>query len=167
MTAPTIETGGPLGPLIGPIQGTWRLKLYREDGSTPVVYENVKHVFWQAGNTVFVIAQYTGGPQQEAHHYVHWLREHFVWYRLERTDPDRAAALRSARRLVLGEDEPQQSAPEAATRMALGCDCGATVVEACLRHTADDLWEHEDGVLSPLAKDGCEAARTVLTQRHV
>ena len=69
---------------IGPVTRTWRVKIYRDGSTTPIVYEDVKHAFWTSDNTVFVIAQLSNGPQQEAHHYVHWLREHFVWYRLDR-----------------------------------------------------------------------------------
>lgn len=69
-----------------PVTQAWRLKLYRDDSTTPVVYTDVKHVFWTAGNTVLTIAQFTAGAAQEAHHYVHWPRERFAWYRLERQD---------------------------------------------------------------------------------
>lgn len=57
------------------------VKLYRDDSTTPVIYENVKHVFWTAGNLVFVIAQYTD-ETQDAHHYEHWPRERFCRYKL-------------------------------------------------------------------------------------
>lgn len=30
----------------------WTLRLYRDDSTTPVVYERVKSVFWTADNTV-------------------------------------------------------------------------------------------------------------------
>lgn len=61
----------------------WRLTLYRDDSTTPVVFEDVKHQFWTADNTVLVIAQYTNRETGE-HHYVHWPRERFCWFRKER-----------------------------------------------------------------------------------
>lgn len=62
--------------------------LYRDDSTTQVVYENVKHVFWTAGNTVLVIARYqhdTPRNMQEAseHYYIHWPRERFCWFKDE------------------------------------------------------------------------------------
>jgi hypothetical protein len=69
----------------------WKLTLYRDDSTTPVKFEYVKHVFWTAGNTVLVIAQYDHVERHceefvtdGKHHYVHWPRERFCWYRLER-----------------------------------------------------------------------------------
>lgn len=59
----------------------WTLKLYRDDSTTPVEFENVKHVFWTADNSVLVIAQYSD-VTTGAHHYIHWPRERFCWYRL-------------------------------------------------------------------------------------
>ena len=63
----------------------WVLKLYRDDSTTPVVFENVKHVFWTADNSVLVIAQYSD-VATGAHHYVHWPRERFCWYRSARQE---------------------------------------------------------------------------------
>jgi hypothetical protein len=58
-----------------------KLTLYRDDSTTQVVYENVKHFFWTAGNSVLVIAQYVdGGPE---HRYIHWPRERFCWFKDE------------------------------------------------------------------------------------
>lgn len=54
--------------------------LYRDDSTTQVIFENVKHVFWTAGNTVLVIAQYTD-VETGAHHYIHWPRERFCWFK--------------------------------------------------------------------------------------
>lgn len=59
-----------------------RVTVYRDDSTTQVVYENVKHLFWTAGNTVLVIAQYTNVDAGD-HHYIHWLRERFVWFKDE------------------------------------------------------------------------------------
>lgn len=55
------------------------LTLYRDDSTSQVVYENVKHCFWTAGNTVLVIAQYTGNGDE--HRYIHWPRERFCWFK--------------------------------------------------------------------------------------
>jgi len=58
-----------------------RVTLYRDDSTTQVVYERVKHLFWLADNSVLCFAQYA--EDGESHHYICWLREHFVWYRDE------------------------------------------------------------------------------------
>jgi len=60
-----------------------KITLYRDDSTTQVVYENVKHIFWLADNTVMCIAQYTEPGLSDDHRYINWLREHFVWYRDE------------------------------------------------------------------------------------
>ncbi len=57
------------------------LTLYRDDSTTQVVFENVKHFFWTAGNTVLSIAQYTEPGKSEAHRYIHWPRERFCWFK--------------------------------------------------------------------------------------
>jgi hypothetical protein len=62
---------------------TFRVTLYREDSVTTVVYDRVKHTFWTAGNTVLVIAQYADDGS-ERHSYIHWLREHLCWFKVER-----------------------------------------------------------------------------------
>jgi hypothetical protein len=59
-----------------------RLTLYRDDSTTQVVFNNVKHFFWLAGNTVLCIAQVTN-VQTGAHHYIHWPRERFCWFKDE------------------------------------------------------------------------------------
>lgn len=56
--------------------------LYRDDSTVQVKYERVKHVFWTAGNSVLVIAQYTNA-RTGAHRYVHWPRERFCWFKDE------------------------------------------------------------------------------------
>lgn len=56
------------------------ITLYRDDSTTQVVYENVKHFFWVADNTVLVIAQHIPGDD-EAHRYIHWPRERFCWFK--------------------------------------------------------------------------------------
>lgn len=60
------------------------ITLYRDDSTTQVVYEDVKHFFWLAGNTVLCIAQYSDVETGE-HHYIHWPRERFCWFKVERT----------------------------------------------------------------------------------
>ena len=55
--------------------------VYRDDSTTPVEYERVKHVFWTAGNTVLVLAVYREGSEIE-HDYVHWPRERVCWFRV-------------------------------------------------------------------------------------
>jgi hypothetical protein len=56
------------------------LTLYRDDSTTQVVFENVKHYFWTANNTVLVIAQYTDVNTGE-HRYIHWPRERICWFK--------------------------------------------------------------------------------------
>lgn len=57
-----------------------KLTLYRDDSTTQVVYENVKHHFWLANNTVLSIAQVTD-EKTGAHHYIQWPRERFCWFK--------------------------------------------------------------------------------------
>jgi len=59
-----------------------RLTLYRDDSTTQVVFERVKHFFWTAGNTTLTIAQVTNEATGE-HRYIHWPRERFCWFRDE------------------------------------------------------------------------------------
>lgn len=56
------------------------LTLYRDDSTTQVVFERVKHFFWTAGNTVLVIAQVTD-EKTGAHQYIHWPRERVCWFK--------------------------------------------------------------------------------------
>jgi len=65
-----------------------KITLYRDDSTTQVVYERVKHFFWLANNTVLCIAQYDeSGEKPEGnhcgHHYIHWPRERFCWFKDE------------------------------------------------------------------------------------
>lgn len=60
-----------------------KLTLYRDDSTTQVVYERVKHFFWLAGNSVLVIAQYS--EDMKTHNYIHWPRERFCWFKDERS----------------------------------------------------------------------------------
>jgi hypothetical protein len=68
----------------GPVK---KVTIYRDDSVTQVVYENVKHVFWTAGNTVLVVAQYSD-VATGAHHYINWPRERICWFRVESTSKE-------------------------------------------------------------------------------
>lgn len=59
------------------------LTLYRDDSTTQVVFQNVKHYFFTAGNTVLTIAQITD-KKTGAHKYINWPRERFCWFKEER-----------------------------------------------------------------------------------
>ncbi len=59
-----------------------KFTLYRDDSTVQVVYENVKAVFWTAGNSVLVISQFTSPPAKD-HRYIHWPRERFCWFKDE------------------------------------------------------------------------------------
>jgi len=58
-----------------------KITLYRDDSTTQVVYDRVKHFFWTANNSVLVIAQYSADGQ--SHYYIHWPRERFCWFKDE------------------------------------------------------------------------------------
>jgi hypothetical protein len=58
-----------------------KITIYRDDSTTQVVYERVKHLFWAANNTVLVIAQYNA--ELTTHHYIQWLRERICWFKDE------------------------------------------------------------------------------------
>jgi hypothetical protein len=62
-----------------------QITIYRDDSTTQVVYDNVKHFFWTAGNTMLTIAQYTNTVTGE-HRYIHWPRERFAWFKDEAND---------------------------------------------------------------------------------
>ncbi len=57
-----------------------RLTLYRDDSTAQVSYDRVKTWFWTADNSVLVISRYDGDTGS-AHHYIHWPRERFCWFR--------------------------------------------------------------------------------------
>lgn len=59
-----------------------RITLYRDDSTSKVTYDRVKTWFWTAGNTVLVISRYDGDIGTD-HHYIHWPRERFCWFRDE------------------------------------------------------------------------------------
>lgn len=60
-----------------------KITLYREDSTSQVIFENVKHFFWTAGGTVLVIAQYLK-PGKPEHRYIHWPRERLCWFKDEK-----------------------------------------------------------------------------------
>lgn len=59
-----------------------RITIYRDDSTSLVAYDRVKTWFWTAGNTVLVISRYDDA-EGERHHYLHWPRERFCWFRDE------------------------------------------------------------------------------------
>lgn len=62
-----------------------RVTIYRDDSTFQLVYDNVKAAFWTAGNTVFVISQYTRATTGD-HRYIHWPRERFCWLKDEKVE---------------------------------------------------------------------------------
>ncbi len=62
-----------------------RITIYRDDSTTPVVYEPVKHYWYEAHGTVLVIA-YIVDAESGRHNYVHWPRENFTWFRDEKLE---------------------------------------------------------------------------------
>lgn len=58
-----------------------KVTIYRDDSTVQVVYDRVKSIFWTAGNTVFVIARHDASG--DGHHYIHWPRERFCWFKDE------------------------------------------------------------------------------------
>lgn len=151
-----------------PLKKVWTVRVYRDDATTPVVYENVKHVFWIAGNTVLVIAQYTTSPQDGARHYEHWPRERFVRYRVDRAgdDLDTAISQMVAAAEANPDHDPDDDDPGGAVsqrELARACACGATTIDACVRGV--DLDAGNDEARAALG-EGCEAARHILTDRR-
>lgn len=59
-----------------------KLTIYRDDSTAQVVYERVKTHFWTAGNSVLVVSRYDAAEGSE-HHYIHWPRERFCWFKDE------------------------------------------------------------------------------------
>jgi hypothetical protein len=58
-----------------------KLTLYRDDSTTQVVFENVKHYFWLAGYDRLCGAIYRVATG--AHKYINWPRERFCWFKDE------------------------------------------------------------------------------------
>lgn len=61
-----------------------KVTIYRDDSTTQVVYERVKHWFWTAGNTVLTIAQYDEKGEKGRHSYINWPRERVCWFKDEK-----------------------------------------------------------------------------------
>lgn len=59
-----------------------RLTLYRDDSTSQVIYDRVKTWFWTADNSVLVVSRFDD-ESGSAHHYIHWPRERFCWFRDE------------------------------------------------------------------------------------
>lgn len=59
-----------------------RITLYREDSTTPVVYERVKHIWYEAEGQVLVVAYLL--EDGKAHDYAHWPMRKIAWYREEK-----------------------------------------------------------------------------------
>lgn len=59
-----------------------RLTVYRDDSTSQVVYDNVKHYFLTGNNTVLTIAQITDASTG-AHRYIHLPLSRVCWWREE------------------------------------------------------------------------------------
>ena len=53
---------------------TFTVRIYPDDETTQMIYKDVTHCFWEAGNTVLTICL------PGLHHHVHWLRERIRHY---------------------------------------------------------------------------------------
>jgi hypothetical protein len=69
----------------------WKITIYRRDSHTPVVYDYVKHVWWEDNN--YIIAQFSepfednsSGSGLGTHHYWTWLREQISHIKEERVE---------------------------------------------------------------------------------
>lgn len=65
---------------------TRKITIYRDDSTTPVVYENVKHIWYEGNNSVLVVSQYRGTGDE--HDYFHWPVNRFQWFKDEKTLQD-------------------------------------------------------------------------------
>jgi hypothetical protein len=61
---------------------TWRVSVYRNDSHTPVVYEDVKHAWWEHGR--YIIAQYVNSKEGGEHFYWTWPGERISHVKEER-----------------------------------------------------------------------------------
>lgn len=59
-----------------------KVTIYRDDSTAQVVYDKVKTYFWTANNSILVISLFDSDTGND-HHYVHWPRERFCWFRAE------------------------------------------------------------------------------------
>lgn len=60
-----------------------KITIYRDDTTVQVIYENVKHYFFTANNTILTIAQITN-KKTGFHKYIHWPRERICWFKDEK-----------------------------------------------------------------------------------
>jgi len=58
-------------------KGLFRVRIFPDDETTDLIYENVTHCFWEADNTVLTICL----PEPKLH--AHWLRERIRHYTVE------------------------------------------------------------------------------------
>ncbi len=59
-----------------------KVTIYRDDSVTQVRYDNVKHVFMTANNTILTIAQVTN-VKTGAYQYINWNMNKIAWYKIE------------------------------------------------------------------------------------
>lgn len=55
------------------------VRLYRKSGGDAQVYDDVKHLWWTADNSVLTILQYTNESRTEWRT-IYWMRETIEWY---------------------------------------------------------------------------------------
>lgn len=61
----------------------WRVTIYRTDSHTPVVYELVKHAWWESDRYIVSVLKWRGS---RAHYYWTWPRERISHIREECAD---------------------------------------------------------------------------------
>jgi len=70
----------PLPKPSGVEHGTlYKCRVYLDGANDPQVYDNVKHVWFKANNTVMVILHYY---DEKTYRYISLMRERVVWYSL-------------------------------------------------------------------------------------
>lgn len=69
-----------MGPSQVRDEDRYTVRLYLQAGTDPQVYDNVKHVFWQASGTVLGILQTF--PEDDTHRYLYWPREALLWFQV-------------------------------------------------------------------------------------
>jgi hypothetical protein len=62
-----------------------RISLYRNDSTTPVVIEPVKHLWYENDGKVLVLAVYAD-VVTGAHFYLHWPLNRLTWFKDERIE---------------------------------------------------------------------------------
>lgn len=60
---------------------TYKVSIYRDGSVTTLEYDKVKHCFWTCNNTILTLARYDDAGE---HYYIHFPRERFCWYKIER-----------------------------------------------------------------------------------